>query len=53
MKGLDGLISDMMAASTERVKDMDTDKAAKHYGVNPEHVAGYRAMELRMRGVRT
>ena len=46
------LIEALQMMETERIKQATPEAMAGHYGVNPEHVAGYQAMELRMRGVR-
>lgn len=31
---------------------MDVEKTAKHFGAEPEHIAGYKAMALQNLGVR-
>lgn len=50
--GLTGLLIELMKATAAEVKAMNVDERAKHYGVSPKHVEGYRMLELENRGVR-
>ena len=50
--GLTGLLMLLRQADIARIKAMDVDKTAQFFAADPAHVAGYKAMELHMRGVR-
>lgn len=50
--GLTGLLMLMRQADVARIKAMKIEETARYFGADPAHVAGYKAMELHMRGVR-
>lgn len=50
--GLTGFLIVLQTADAKRIKAMDVEKTAKHFGAEPEHIAGYKAMALQNLGVR-
>lgn len=44
-------LCDLITATPERLRAMDIQAVARHYGINPAHVEGYRDMQLSGAGV--
>lgn len=49
---LSRFICDMWDADNERLRAMDTARAAKHYGARQRDVENLRAWEMQLRGIR-